>query len=67
MELYEIVHWTTFNYHDHLCYTTAKPSVITATMDKDIAEKMLEVYKHNQSADEAYEIRTLRISEPVKL
>lgn len=40
-----------------------KTSVITSTMDKDMAEKMLEIYRHNQSDDESYEIRTLRISE----
>ena len=67
MELYEIVYWTTFRYNGSICYTTAKPLVITATMDRSIAEKMFEIYKHNQGDDEAYEIRTLRISEPVKL
>lgn len=65
MELYEIVRTETFEYHGYRCYT-AKISVITATMDKDMAEKMLEIYKHNQSGDESYEIRTLKISEPRK-
>lgn len=66
MELYEIVHWETFEYHGHTCYT-GRTSVVTATMDKDVAEKMLEIYRHNQSDNEAYEIRTVRISKPAKL
>jgi hypothetical protein len=64
MELYEIVRTEIFEYHGHRCYT-ARTMVITATMDKDMAEKMLEIYKHNQGMDESYEIRTLRISDEV--
>jgi hypothetical protein len=64
MELYEIVRTEIFEYHGNRCYT-AKNSVITATMDKDMAEKMLEIYKHNQNGNESYEIRTLRISDNV--
>ena len=66
MELYEIVRWESFEYHGHTCYT-GRTSVVTATMDKKMAEKMLEIYRYNQSDDETYEIRTVRISEPVKL
>ena len=65
MELYEIVkteqEWCPRGYG----YYVQKTSVITTTMDKDMAEKMLEIYKHNQSMDESYEIRTLRISDKV--
>lgn len=60
MELYEIVRYEAFEYHGHLCYT-ARISVVTSTMDKDMAEKMLEIYKYNQSSNESYEIRTLRM------
>ena len=66
MELYEIVRWEIFEYHSRTCYT-GRTSVVTATMDKEMAEKMLEIYKYNQSDNEAYEIRTVRISKPVKL
>ena len=48
MELYEIVYWKTFCYNDLICRTTADPLVITATMDRSVAEKMLEIYKYNQ-------------------
>lgn len=60
MELYEIVRYEVVEYHGHLCYT-ARTSVVTSTMDKDTAEKMLEIYKYNQSGNESYEIRTLRM------
>ena len=66
MELYEIVkteqEWCSRGYG----YYVSNTSVITATTDKDMAEKMLEIYKHNQSDGESYQIRTLRISEPIK-
>ena len=66
MELYEIVHWEAFEYHGHICYT-GRTQVITSTMDKEMAEKMLEIYRQNQSADEAYEIRTVRMPEVMQL
>ena len=63
MELYEIVHWKSYLGRSDYGQT----SVITATMDKDMAEKMLEIYRYNQSTDESYEIRTVRMSDPMKL
>lgn len=66
MELYEIVKIEREWYSRGYGYYVPKTSVITATTDKDMAEKMLEIYKHNQSDDESYQIRTLRISEPIK-
>ena len=66
MELYEIVKTESVWIDRGYGYYNDKMSVITATMDKDMAEKMLEIYKHNQSDDESYQIRTLRISEPIE-
>jgi hypothetical protein len=60
MELYEIIRSEVLEYHGRLCYT-ARTSVVTSTMDKDMAEKMLEIYKYNQSDNESYDIRTLRM------
>ncbi len=63
MKLYEIVktelQWIDRGYG----YYDGKTSVITSTMDKDVAEKMLEIYKHNQCDNESYKIRELKISE----
>ena len=57
MELYEIVKFTRKPTKGEEYF---EPDVITATMDKDIAEKMLEIYKQNQKMHESYQIRTLR-------
>ena len=63
MKLYEVVknelQWIDRGYG----YYDGKISVITATMDKDVAEKMLEIYRHNQSDNESYHIRELKIPE----
>lgn len=58
MELYEIVKTEIIERHSG--YYDGKTSVITATMDKDLAEQMLSIYKSNQSSNESYSIRTLR-------
>lgn len=70
MELYEIVKFTHKPIKGEEYF---EPEVITATMDKEIAEKMLLIYKGNQNMNEAYHIRTLRepevaqfISSPVQ-
>jgi hypothetical protein len=57
MELYEIVKFThkPTKGEDYF-----EPEVITATMDKDLAEKMLTIYKSNQKMHESYQIRTVR-------
>jgi hypothetical protein len=57
MELYEIIRISTYPCGNYICTST---NVITATMDKDMAEKMLIIYKQNQNEDESYQLRTLR-------
>ena len=57
MELYEIVKFTHKPVKGEEYF---EPEVITATMDKNLAEKMLEIYKSNQGENESYNIRTLR-------
>ena len=62
MELYEIIK------HDIIERFpngyASKPSVITATMDKDMAECMLSIYRQNCGQNEAYDIRIVRDIEP---
>ena len=59
MELYEIVRIT-----KNPIITENVPSgiisVITATMNKDLAERMVTIYQQNANEDESYQIRTLR-------
>ena len=57
MELYEIVKLTHKPYKGTDYF---EPEVITATMDKDLAEKMLKIYQSNQNMNESYQIRTLK-------
>lgn len=59
MELYEIVKFTRKPIKGEEYF---EPEVITATMDKNMAEQMLEIYKQHQKMHESYQIRTL--SEP---
>lgn len=64
MELYEIVKTEIVEWHNKNCYT-GKSSVITATMDKVVAERMLSIYKQNCGDNESYDIRTVRELKPV--
>ena len=60
MELYEIIKKEklyTLSYNP-LIYD-CRITVITATIDKNIADQMLEIYQSNCNTDEIYEIRTL--------
>ena len=61
MELYEIVKFTHKPIKGEEYF---EPEVITATMDKNAAEQMLEIYRQNANEDESYQIRTLRELEP---
>lgn len=65
MELYELIKVEFTRPAPH--YLIEKSTVITASMDKDMIERMLDIYRENQGEDEAYEIRTVRISEPIKM
>ena len=60
MELYEIVKFTHKPVKGEEYF---EPEVITATMDKELAENMLGIYRYNQNINEAYDIRTVRVSE----
>ena len=66
MELYELIKTEFPLIPGRPGHCVPKTSVITATMDKDMAENMLEIYRHNQSDYESYQIRTLKISDPFK-
>ena len=57
MELYEIVKFTRKPTKGEEYF---EPEVITATMDKNMAEQMLAIYKQHQKMHEAYHIRILR-------
>jgi hypothetical protein len=57
MEIYEIVKFVHKPVKGEEYF---EPEVITATMDKELAEQMLSIYKSNQGENEAYHIRTLR-------
>ena len=65
MELYELIKVEYVRPRPH--YLTEQSTVITASMDKEMIEQMLDIYRENQDEDEAYYIRTVRISKPVKL
>lgn len=58
MEIYEIIHHQIQSRFDggHI----SKSTVITATMDKDMAEKMFQIYRANCKMDEAYDMRIIR-------
>ena len=58
MEIYEIIHRQFELWHDGL--HISKHTVITATMDKDMAEKMLKIYRASCKMDEAYDMRVIR-------
>ena len=58
MELYEIVKFTHKPVKGEEYF---EPEIITATMDENIAEQMLEIYKSSQNINEAYQIRTVRV------
>lgn len=64
MELYEIVKFT---HNPTIKEDYFEPEVITATMDKDLAEKMLTIYKSDQKMYESYLIRTVREPKIVSL
>lgn len=57
MELYEIVKFTRKPTKGEEYFD---PTVITATMDKDMAENMLDIYRQHQKMHESYQIRTLK-------
>ena len=57
MEIYEIVKYT---HNPKFGTEYFKTEIITATVDKELAEQMLTIYRSNQGMDEAYQIRTLR-------
>lgn len=61
MELYEIIKVTLTRLGGHTVQT--KPSVITAVIDKDLAYKMLDIYRANEGEGNAYKIRTVRTPE----
>ena len=61
MELYEIIKVTLTRVGGHMVQT--KPSVITAVMDKDLAYKMLDIYRANEDGGDTYQIRTVRMPE----
>ena len=65
MELYELIKVEYVRPRPH--YLTEQSAVITASMDKEMIEQMLDIYRENQDEDEVYYIRTVRISKPVKL
>ena len=54
MEIYEIVKDEIFGRDEFGCFS--RSSVITATIDKDVAEQMLAIYKHNCGENERYNI-----------
>lgn len=58
MELYEIVKTDIIEKYPN--GYLGRPSVITATMDKDMADQMLSIYRHNCGDNEAYDIRIVR-------
>ena len=58
MELYEIIHHQIQSRFDG--GYISKSAVVTATMDKDIAEKMFQIYRANCKMDEAYDMRIIR-------
>lgn len=62
MELYEIVKFT---HKPTKGVDYFEPEVITATMDKDMAENMLTIYKQHQKMHESYQLRTLKELEAV--
>lgn len=57
MELYEIIKTKIIERYENSYL--GQPSVVTATMDKAMAEQMLAIYKHNCGENEEYEIRTV--------
>lgn len=59
MELYEIRH-KVFQSQSPYGWRNSVYTVVTATMDKDIAEKMLQIYLSNCSEGETYEINTVK-------
>lgn len=58
MELYEIVHEQILSRFDG--GYTSKSTIITATIDKDMAEKMLQIYLSNCLEWETYKINTVK-------
>ena len=61
MELYEIVKFTLQKIYGDI--TATNHCVITSTMDKNLVYNMLDTYKANQTENEAYQIRTVRMPE----
>ena len=58
MEIYEIIHHQIQSQFDG--GYISKSTVITSTMDKDMVEKMLQIYRANCKIDEAYDMRVIR-------
>lgn len=58
MELYEIVKYKEEEYTQRL--GVFKEQVLTVVTDRNLAERMLEIYQSNQQEDEAYKIITVR-------
>ena len=65
MELYELIKVEYIRLKPR--YITEKSTIITASMDKEMIERMLDIYRENQGEDEAYEIRTVRMPKSVRL
>ena len=65
MELYELIKVEFIRPRPH--YLTEKSTVITASMDKEMIERMLDIYRGNQDEDEAYEMRTVRMPRTIEL
>lgn len=59
MELYEIVH-KIYQAKSMYGWFNPKCTVVTATMDKDMAEKMLQIYLSNCLEWETYKINTVK-------
>jgi hypothetical protein len=58
MELYEITHEQILSRFNG--GYTSKSTIITATTDKDMAEKMLQIYLSNCHEGETYEINIIK-------
>ena len=63
MDLYEIVKMTRNAISAGNMFGTIT-TVVTATMDKKVAEQMLTIYQQNANENESYQIRTLREKVP---
>ena len=58
MEIYEIIYHKIESRFDG--GYISKSTVVTATMDKDMAEKMFKIYRANCKIDEVYDMLVIR-------